>query len=1454
LGQDYILKQLTASLIYPETDLGKTFWDRVYKKAQEVYGTAEIPINTFNKVWIMPATAAVYENGNQAFIVESRLKVMVEEDYLALREGTRDQRRETRASATTGEQSLKSQVSGLKSEEINELGTQIIKEVILPEIEREVNEGKNFAQLRQIYNSLILALWYKQALKEDILNRVYADQNKVKGVDLADKTAKEKIYQQYLAAFKQGVYDYIKEDYNEARRQLVPRKYFSGGFGVEKDFKVDRRATASATELSTEGSAVRINGEYGRIGEKEPDPDIRAAQSGSRPNESERRDRAMLDGRDRSGYGFFSGRLSKQEVAYQADLEVMFGQAGFDGSEEQKRDLVNALLRIKEGALTQRRELIPADEARLIFDQQQLELKGLFGRIKAEEDKYKSVRDEKGRLVFTARDIEELLYKKLIPFSWVKTLRDEGLNKSIIIRILTRYSDPMGAWQKELKAIFFQLTASGLTPTDAGRTLTRWSDPQGTWKVLKPIIDDLGETSQIKRLVLNWANPKERLEAIDEVVVNIHGYLGMPSLTARRYLIEHKYSAVAEALKEKGVKEAEITRLLAPLREYANGNGETNETGDRAMLGRQQLLDALRTSPVLESFVTEDDIRDAMSSMSYVNESPELSNIYVDPDNPRIFYKISKHGVEEGVGIEEDAVYFEAQNLAQINRDAPELNIPKLLAVGVTAGGHIWTMMDMMPYARSLDDELLATIRSTEDEPMSPPILIPDLIEVFVNIATTLQRLHQGGWIHDDMHPMNILVNKAGEVQLIDFGQAVRAGEITRGTHPKYQPPEGRTSAAYDVYSFGKTLENVFEEFYLLMPGRLSQADYVASGLKDLVAEMTKSERDQRVQSMGEIVARLGRVKEYFVQQEQSDRAMFGSRYSENEMWAEYARERALRDGEKYIPIIRENLERLTEISKAREQLNAIKREIARGAASYNGQLGNVPDNIGEMMRYLLGNAVDAIIVRVIQANEPNYVGRFSWSLGGSEEGDLTLTIEDNGIGIDKDTLSAFLEYQYAGGEKFTIRTVAEHMGVYERFFYVRGNGVGLTKTKELLEQSGREVSFAIATIGPDQVPLQRREGDISIPRRNRQGTTIVLDLDRSGSTMRLPRKIIAQGRWEEPSSARAMLGDFRGEDLIYEPRATLQNQGKLYFEDEGRRVELGWLGGMRNNEVFDNGATVLRLMRDMREFLVYWEENEGISNAEWWSMIQRLGEEPLRVVPRVVRRGKVKSGYTFLETERIVGQDIASLNRPLSVEETNYFLNLLNIMFEHRISMLDFTPNNFIIGHKVGEGKSATKAYAVDIDYVGFSEMSPQEIAREYVRAYRDWGWEKHDPEGVILAALQKVAGNFDPDDWEPPIPVQGMESKELGGIDLNPKAVELDVRKGSERQPVIMNPSLDQLENIQLEGLYPIIINITPVTNLPLLFGAQTQETGEPYARAGEDRALWAVSDEKQVVLSTR
>jgi hypothetical protein len=215
LAQDYLLKQLTASLMYPEKGTGKEFWNRVYSKINERFGTIDIPLNTFNKVWIIPQQASIYEHKSGAFIVNSHLKVMLEEDYVAMEHNSFQGQAVPDNDKSTAIQS------------------QMVREVIIPEIEKEVNEGKTFTQLRQIYNSMILASWYKKALRESLLGHVYVDQNKTEGVDIADKNENQRIYEKYLEAFKQGAYNYVKEDYDPQTQQLISRKYISGGVALK---------------------------------------------------------------------------------------------------------------------------------------------------------------------------------------------------------------------------------------------------------------------------------------------------------------------------------------------------------------------------------------------------------------------------------------------------------------------------------------------------------------------------------------------------------------------------------------------------------------------------------------------------------------------------------------------------------------------------------------------------------------------------------------------------------------------------------------------------------------------------------------------------------------------------------------------------------------------------------------------------------------------------------------------------------------------------------------------------------------------------------------------------------------------------------------------------------------------------------------------------------------------
>jgi CheY-like chemotaxis protein len=254
LAQDYILKQITASIIYPEGQVGKEFWAKIYAQAQEKFGTTDIPVDTFNKVWIVADKAAVFENKDAAFVVESRLKVMLESDYVAA----------SRSGAVeTAESSL---------------AKEVLRGVVIPVLEKEVNEGAHFAPLRQIYSSLILATWFKEKIKQTLLGRAYVDQKKIVGVSIEDKAESEKIWARYVEAFKKGTFNFIKEERDPVSDEMIARKYFSGGANIDLSEKLDRfnDKTSLPKDFSTESSdIIQVQGDpilAPGTGESQPTP------------------------------------------------------------------------------------------------------------------------------------------------------------------------------------------------------------------------------------------------------------------------------------------------------------------------------------------------------------------------------------------------------------------------------------------------------------------------------------------------------------------------------------------------------------------------------------------------------------------------------------------------------------------------------------------------------------------------------------------------------------------------------------------------------------------------------------------------------------------------------------------------------------------------------------------------------------------------------------------------------------------------------------------------------------------------------------------------------------------------------------------------------------------------------------------------------------------------------
>ena len=214
LREDYVLKQLAASLTHPDGALGKSFWREVYAKVREQYGDISIPLDTFSRVWVVPGQSVVYEQDGSAFISESHLKVLLDQDHQSLQyldSGRNGQSRDD--NMTPGSETYVS----------------VARDIIVPAIEREVNEGQHFIALRQMHHALILAVWFKRKLKDSIVNRLYADRQKLAGIQINEKDAARKVYEQYMVALKKGVFDFIREEFDPVGQEMIPRRYFSGG-------------------------------------------------------------------------------------------------------------------------------------------------------------------------------------------------------------------------------------------------------------------------------------------------------------------------------------------------------------------------------------------------------------------------------------------------------------------------------------------------------------------------------------------------------------------------------------------------------------------------------------------------------------------------------------------------------------------------------------------------------------------------------------------------------------------------------------------------------------------------------------------------------------------------------------------------------------------------------------------------------------------------------------------------------------------------------------------------------------------------------------------------------------------------------------------------------------------------------------------------------------------------
>ncbi|MGW1957016.1 hypothetical protein ACWCPI_30400 [Streptomyces sp. NPDC001920] len=215
LQADLQLKKTTAALIHPKTELGKKFWNRIGGRCMSF------------RTWIVPGQARVNVQGDQLYILDAPLEVKMESQHLS-------------GEGSSGAASCKDR-SDPGAEKRND---KTFRDLILPGIERAVNHGSQYADLRRVYLSRVAAEWYRE--RDTQRPSTYGDlidQGDVSRWETRTKWKPRDTFDAYVRSYKEGEFKV-----NERTRKgnyVYTRTYIYGGVDLSR-LQLQKVASADA--------------------------------------------------------------------------------------------------------------------------------------------------------------------------------------------------------------------------------------------------------------------------------------------------------------------------------------------------------------------------------------------------------------------------------------------------------------------------------------------------------------------------------------------------------------------------------------------------------------------------------------------------------------------------------------------------------------------------------------------------------------------------------------------------------------------------------------------------------------------------------------------------------------------------------------------------------------------------------------------------------------------------------------------------------------------------------------------------------------------------------------------------------------------------------------------------------------------------------------------------------
>ena len=247
LNADCLLKRLTSTFLHPETNLGKEYWSQVFTRISKELGLSSIPVKSFFKVTILPKAAGLHipdgsdpssnlaiknynHYGPSVFVSHAEYKIECEIDQTAVQ-------------VNADQYSMS--ISTKTQEKIDQISLSVFRSLIAPEIENEINNGKNFAKFRQLSNCTILANWCKENLPhsdgkkwafdngpKELGKFRFAGDNQIQKDEPTQeqkmKQLQSRYYDQYLNLFRKGVFRVTDQLYDSDTNEILNRSFVAG--------------------------------------------------------------------------------------------------------------------------------------------------------------------------------------------------------------------------------------------------------------------------------------------------------------------------------------------------------------------------------------------------------------------------------------------------------------------------------------------------------------------------------------------------------------------------------------------------------------------------------------------------------------------------------------------------------------------------------------------------------------------------------------------------------------------------------------------------------------------------------------------------------------------------------------------------------------------------------------------------------------------------------------------------------------------------------------------------------------------------------------------------------------------------------------------------------------------------------------------------------------------------